>query len=109
METAIIKSNEPDNLDEPTEIIGLIYGRIRLWVEGTPPTPTQIWVIIGDFALGDSVRLVKIRQRDVATLNTKRDEVLAASKVTLQDYAATGRNFHMDIRVPQSIVDAYLT
>jgi hypothetical protein len=108
MTVAIIKSGEADNLDAPEGLA--VYGQIRLWIEGDPPKPTPYWLIIGDFALNDSPRLLRPKLVDANTVTAKRDAIFAKSKVQLSDYSiAKRRSFHMDIHVTQAFIDGYLS
>lgn len=82
------------------------HGRIRLWVEGKPPKPTDIWIVIRDdqlSAIADAKSMTEAHDKEI---DEKLLSILKAKGVTLENYG-TGRGFHLDLQVPQEIVDAY--
>ncbi len=105
----VVKKETLDGDGEPIfDGIDGVYdyiGKIRLWEEGTPPVPTDKYILIGDFPPNTGE---KIKGNHVVLLTKKRDDVFTASKVSLIDYSvANRRSFNMDIRIPQSILDQY--
>ena len=82
------------------------HGRIRLWVEGKPPKPTDIWIVIRDDQLtpiADAKSLTEAHDKDI---DAKLMAILEARGLKMDDYGK-GRSFHMDIQVPKEIADAY--
>jgi len=105
---AIIKSIVKNNCLVPPEIEGACYGLIRLWIDSTPPKPTDTWIVIGDFGLSSSIDLKPIRVADLGIFDDKIQDILAKSHVALKDYSVLNRRtFRADITVKQEIIDAY--
>lgn len=104
---AIIKSSG-EGVKLPLNMAGKIYGQIRMWIEGDPPTPTDIWIVVGDFQLSDDAILQDIKTKDRSMFNSKIQAILNRAKITLNEYGiATRRSFHMDIQVPLQVINAY--
>lgn len=84
-----------------------VYGAVRLWAEGDPPAPTNIWILIGQFNQ-NSPGLQRIKSEHTVLLQQKQDEIFAHAKVALSDYGINKRRtFQMDIKVPQAVIDGY--
>lgn len=109
MAYAIIKSNSVHNIELDDETISIpAYGVIHLWIEGTPPTPTNLFVLVGDFKLQDYPMLKSIKSFDLNTLTEKLTVHFAERNLSLADYGISKRRgFRSDIHVPAELVNGY--
>jgi len=106
MAYALIISQMENGIDPIPEISW--YGQIRLWVEGDPPTPTDYYVVIGDFKVNQSERLIKINPGDLSHIDIKLNDLMDRVNVQLDDYGIDlKKSFCCDIKIPQELIDGY--
>jgi len=80
-------------------------GTIRLWIEGNPPTPTDLHIFIGDYIVSSKEAVMS---KDFFVLDDRIKKILDYSKVKLSDYGQDKRrSFHMDIKAPKELIDGY--
>jgi hypothetical protein len=97
-----------ENLDTPAAVAAKAFGIVHIWTEGTPATPSDKWVVVGDGILtGDSARLrsipVQLKQRMLASLQAQMD----VSRAQLADYGLSlRRGFCVDIKLSAADVGA---
>jgi len=85
------------------------YGHIRLWVEGDPPTPTDYWLLIGDYETTGTAKAKQfksVNKSDEEKLDTKMNKIFKQAKAELKHYGK-GKSFHMDVQVPKELIDGY--
>jgi len=105
----VARVTEPENDDE--EIQGIpedTFGKIRLWEEGNPPTPTDLYILLGDYKNSVTNKAKKVKGDDESEVNTKIGKILKTAGVKISDYGKNKRRaFAMDIIVPKSVIDGY--
>lgn len=85
-----------------------VYGVIRLWEEGAIPKPTNKYILVGDFVIGDIADGTAIKVQDADTFDTKMADVFQSAKVAMKDYGVSkGKSFRMDIVIPKEIINGY--
>ncbi|MGE0289376.1 MAG: hypothetical protein AB7I42_24260 [Bradyrhizobium sp.] len=104
-----IIANSTEERDALAERGGLI-GAARLWVAGNPPTPTDRWVVWTERTiaeLSDLPRVRQIRTRQRTRITQEADVHLTrGGRQGLAEYGSAARRvFHMDIVLPQTVVD----
>jgi len=102
-----LTSADPDNCELDDAAAVKVFGQVRLWVIGTPPTSTTKWVVVGeDLAVGDHAgfRTMKVPEKNqlVAAVTAG----MGLHGAALADYGrALGKGFHIDVQMSQAFVD----
>ncbi len=81
------------------------YGHIRLWVRGTPPRPTELYILVGGFVPTGRQRM---NTADYAEIKAEIERIFVKVSARSSDYGPrTGRSFNMDIQVSEAFINRY--